>query len=84
MLVLHSPPLLAQLVFVNCSIHFVRKTQEELSSERCQGRFPHFPSSVQWELSCLSAPTTDEIATVERTVQASSPTAKSEAVGKIC
>lgn len=83
-LVLHSPPFLAQPVFVTCSIYFVCKTQEKLSSERWQGRFPHFPSSVQWELSCLSAPTTDEIATVERTVQASSPTAKSEAVGKIC
>ena len=51
-----SPPFLAQRAFLNCSIYFIFKKWEDLSLERCQGRFPHFPSSVQWEPWCLSAP----------------------------
>lgn len=82
-LVLRSPPLLAQMAFLSCSIYFMCKKWEDLILERCQGRFPHFPSSVQWE-PCASLSPINEIATVERTIQNSSPMAKNEALGKIC
>lgn len=84
-LVLHSPPLLAQLAFATCSIYSVCKNQEELSLGRCQGRCPNFhpPRSASCGAS-LPAPATNAIATAERTAQDLSPVARSEALGKIC
>lgn len=82
--VLRSPPLLAHMAFLTCSIYFVCKKMRGPEFGEVPGKVSAFSIFCAAGTVVPLYPITDEIAIVERTIQDSHPMAKSEDLGKIC